>query len=460
MARVTLREDFDDCAADYRILSVSADHFKEITCKVAACKQTGEEMGKINETHHEATTLMTMKGGSQLLLCDDERTFRVRRVEYSNTLLLAEAKAAKMHDTNGIIESDNASDAGEGREHVVVCSSERVFEVKPSVAYNDISQHLLESPLTLKELDTLGTVERSDENVEYIKREELENGTSSSAQRFYTFPQLVALNRSSARELAVILSDMGAVVFNGYVRLLKPALMREALRASLNFFDAYDTMSWEGVMEQLCPSVYPHIVLRAVRAAYGNATASGETPRGMAAFLQVPKVLQALAASVLLADDAEQNTQFTEAELQDKKLSKSVNRRGSLFPELDFDIFYDSWTSSIPSSLFADGTLPSQSDRNALLKFLYGSVIVVRNAEGDSHVGARAVWAPSNVLSTDVSLRTRQLFEIRPGRWEAEELRAYVAPLLDPGVAFDHIIVRYAKEYRVPGRPVMYGNLS
>nr|CCC91336.1 unnamed protein product [Trypanosoma congolense IL3000] len=211
-------------------------------------------------------------------------------------------------------------------------------------------------------------------------------------------------------------------------------------------------------MDQLCPSAYPHVVMQSVRAAYGKPLLADIAPRCTADLLLVPKVLQALAASVLLADDEECAPDAGSGKPQTNS-ANGVRQGEALFPALDFDAFYEAWTNLIPYSLFESGNLPPRSERTQLMKLLHGFVVVVREGSGDNYAGARALWVPSSVLSTELQLRIRQLFEIHPGRWEADELRPYVEPLLDPGLVFEHVIVRFAKEYRAPNRPVTYGSL-
>ncbi|CCD15979.1 hypothetical protein, unlikely, partial [Trypanosoma congolense IL3000] len=142
MTHVTLRGSFSDCSADYRVLSVSTEYLREIKCRVGAAseRKCGESSVNRGESVQLGqTTLMTLKGGNQLLLCDDDQTFRVRRVEYSNTLLFAEEQPIEAHSPSAGAEArvtpSTLSGAGGEKKHVVVCSAERVFETKPAVPY-------------------------------------------------------------------------------------------------------------------------------------------------------------------------------------------------------------------------------------------------------------------------------------------------------------------------------------
>ncbi|KAG8344623.1 protein of unknown function DUF2036 [Trypanosoma vivax] len=464
---VTLCSDFGSNGNEYRLLTVSADHASRLRCKLEAAQsqeqtdvgtaETGDDVRMAKK--HRRQTLMVMKGDGHLLLHDDERTFRVRRVEYSNTLLLAEKRPNSCGDVYLVPESDkNACFAKQNDQekamfkHVVVCSTERIFEVRQAVALRNTIKLLLQHPLTMAELDRSLSCDAKEDVPVYLKG----CATVDSHIRTYTFPQLVMLSYSSGPELATNLFEMGAVVYGGHVRLLEPSLMREALHAAVVHFEGLDEPSWEAAIVALCPSVYPEIVLQAVRAAYGQPAGVVVEGRGdaavvgTAALVQVNKTLKAFAATVILsAGKGINNT------------SEEVGNLGvtAEFPTLPFEIFFEAWCNLIPASFFTSGAIPPPSEKTALMKLLYGSVIIVRRKQNNSYTDAVAILVTEGALSEDVPQRLEQLFTLNTGRWESEELRVYVEPLLESGVMFDHIIHRYAKEYRVPNRSTMYGRL-
>ncbi|KEG07852.1 sister chromatid cohesion protein DCC1 [Trypanosoma grayi] len=451
MEHVTLCADFA-ARREYRLLAVDAAWVQRQRERIAGgCEehqpQQQEGKGEAKKRGEEAT-LLIMKGREQLLLCDEEHTFRVRRVEYSNTLLLAEERAMCDHeDTSVATASESAAgtacDGKVKQKHVVICAAERLFEAKRATPQQDAVRLLLQRPMTIDELEA---DDEEDDDKRLCKDAGAEAESSAlggNDQRDYTFPQLVALCRCSAHELATTLAEAGAVVHRGHVRLLHPSLLREALQAVLFFFEGGGDTTWEAAEAHLCPSVYPPVVVHAVRAAYGK-TERAPDETAAAALLQTRKVVQALAAVVVLAgaDEADNDAMGAAA----------------MLPSLELERFYDAWADHIPASFFACGALPPRSEKAALLSLLNGAVII-RRTRGDSDAGAVVVWAPHEALPAELPQRVERLFELNPGRWDADALRAYVQPLLDPGVAFDHVVHRHAKEFRTPNQPVTYGRL-
>ncbi|KAH9600474.1 Sister chromatid cohesion protein Dcc1 [Trypanosoma melophagium] len=474
MKYVTLRSDFAD-HGEYRLLAVDARCVQQLREKVASRTQDkNEESGSLGEFGRDSSnpqqvdrTLLMIKGKDQLLLCNDAQTFRVRRVEYSNMLLLAEERPMTESDAEVLAHTPRTKNCAEEsaglsnkKKHVVVCAAERIFEAKPARAYRDALLLLEKDPITIEELEADGNTNRDEEN------SRLSTDPSLVASH-YTFPQLVALSRCSARELADMLSDAGAIVHCGCVRLLDPSLLREALQAVLFFFEGAEAATWEAAESHLCPAVYPSVVLHAVRAVFGKREPSAPDETAAAALMQTKKVLQALAAMTILADESTTAITIDNAG-EDNGGEDEEGLRP--FPSLTFERFYNAWVDRIPMSFFSCGAAPPRTQPLALLALLNGAVIVSgeprnlnNNANGSVGFGfgsSSVVWAPHESLPAELSRRVRRLFALRCGRWEAAALRAYVEPLLDPGDTFEHVVLRYAKEYRAPQQPVTYGSLA
>lgn len=105
----------------------------------------------------------------------------------------------------------------------------------------------------------------------------------------YTFPQLALRNNGSPTELARLLSEAGAVVHRGHVRLIDPMVQYELLHALTAFFDAHCTAdddaetSWKCAEQHFCPTVYPVSFVRVARKVYGTpdgAAFPGDTHAG------------------------------------------------------------------------------------------------------------------------------------------------------------------------------------
>ncbi|EKF25997.1 hypothetical protein MOQ_010332 [Trypanosoma cruzi marinkellei] len=442
MTYVTLQSDFAKCS-EYRLLTVEADCVRRLKEKINV---HGKEAASTRTGMDENRTLLMMKGTSNLLLCDDEHTYRLRRVEYSNTLLLAEKRPMCDRNIEAMtqtpVPSCSAPAELEGKcKYVVIRAAERLFEAKRACVYRDLLKLLKERPVTIEELESENSTQPCD-----LADARMAPPDGVICQHF-TFPQLVSMSRCSARELSEILSEAGAIVYRGRVRLLHPPLLREALQAVIVFVECCEEISWGAVEEHFCPSVYPSIVIRVVQKVYG-ALEQAEGRTGAVALLHVRKVLQTVAEAAIVA-------LTTRGEEADRQFSVDEN---SFFPSVEFETFYNTWVESIPSSFFVSGEIPPRSEKAALISLLNG-VVVVRGACGDCFAGATVVWAPQEELSTDLSQRMEQLFELNPGRWEAGALRAYVEPLLDPGVVFEQVVHRHAKEFRAPNQPLRYGRL-
>ncbi|EAN98578.1 hypothetical protein, conserved [Trypanosoma cruzi] len=443
MTYVTLRSDFAKCS-EYRLLAVEADCVRRLKEKIAV---HGNEEASTRTGMDENRTLLMMKGTSNLLLCDDEHTYRLRRVEYSNTLLLAEKRPICDRNIEALTHTpvQNSSapvDLEKKCKYVVVRAAERLFEAKRACVYRDLLKLLKESPVTIEELESENSARPCD-----LADARMAPPDGVICQH-YTFPQLVSMSRCSARELSEILSEAGAIAYRGRVRLLHPSLLREALQAVIVFVECCEEVSWGAVEEHFCPSVYPSIVIRVVQKMYG-ALEQAEGRTGAVALLHVRKVLQTLAEAAILLLTARSE------EEPDRQFHMDEN---FFFPSVEFESFYNTWVESIPSSFFASGVIPPRSEKAALTSLL-NDVVVVRGACGDCYAGATVVWAPQDELSTDLSQRMEQLFELNPGRWEVGALRAYVEPLLDPGVVFEQVVHRHAKEFRAPNQPLRYGRL-
>jgi hypothetical protein len=505
MNHIIVRSDFAD-RHDFRLMAMDdawLTHFCEHPCGSSAVARNPASSSSSHKREraadHDADTsvVLIMKGEDQLCLHDGTSTRTVRRVEYSNVLMLARrrltaagkrameerstaeaASASKDQPSNPSAASLPLVRVREYNDDVVVASLSRMFDTHAANPQLRILAVLADSYLTIDELEAVddGTEHHTcagDHGCSSTYANSGDGGTPSG----YTFAELTRRFHSSPAELAQLLEYHGAVVHRGHVRLLHPSLVYEALDAVLTYFDAVEpaALSWAAVQQHLCPSVYPVVVLRSLQAMYGSLTPSSPTTTaadnadgtaeredvsddgvsvgGMASVLNIPRVLTGLAAGVF----------DTHAGVTRRTLSTGENVRG-----LPLDVFLEQWWNSIPSSLLGSAGVPSRYNPEAtelLLEKLRGyAVVEPRIGSGGNSSSAvqqgMLWWMPKDLLTSNFAARLRVLFELRPQRWNQAELKAYMDVLLAPDQSFQHVILRHAREYRIPGQVVQYAPLA
>ncbi|KAK7196525.1 hypothetical protein NESM_000590200 [Novymonas esmeraldas] len=485
MDRILVRSDFAE-RREYRLVSVDESWTKHL-CE-QACPRLPERQGTSARPKRRrggapadaaradesgaVTVELVMKGDEQLCLHNAHSTRSMRRVEYSNVMLLARRRLSKIGRCaaresqwggGAGLSADAGVSATDIRQHadsVVVASLSRMFDSHAAHPQGNVLAVLGDSYLTIEEL------EGGDGDVD---SDGVEAGASPSQRsQHFTFAQLARTFRSSPVELAGLLQSAGAVVHRGCVRLLHPCLVHEALTASLAFLDAAEPCeaSWAAVRQHLCPSIYPEVVLRSLEAVYGaqEAGTAGDdaaTLVGMSALFDAPRVLVGLAGGVF-----------------DVHLDAVVTRTlstGEVVRGLPYDTFVPAWMDAVPSCFFGVGGIPRRDAADTpttLLEKLRGYVVIEPRAGGgggSSGTGggsSTAVmhgtvwWLPKESLANDFCVRLRALFELRPQRWDQADLKEYLAALLPPDQTFEHIIVRHTREYRIPGQPVQYAPLQ
>ncbi|AYU78707.1 hypothetical protein, conserved [Leishmania donovani] len=475
MDHIFVRSDFA-CRHEYRLVSVDDACVKQLKEQVYPSPSAGNGAARSKRTRAssppsaticsgDVAVVFVMKGDGQLCLHDAQSTRSVRRVEYSNTMLLATRRLNRA-GRSAVCESRGrgsdvcnteetatvtatplpASRVRQYTNNVVVASLSHMFDSHAAHPQDNVSAVLGESYLTIEELE--GTDGGSSGS-----------GVAGPSGRGYTFAQLARMLRSSPAELADLLQSIGAVVHRGLVRLLHPSLAHESLAAVLAFLDAAEPCdaSWAAAREHLCPSVYPDVVLRSLEAVYGARRGAGEATKdndsvvlvGMPALLNLPRVLVGLAGGVFDAHQA---------------VVHRTLGTGEVACGLPLETFAKAWMDAIPSSLFGVAGIPHRGAAGAqktLMEKLRGYVVVEPRSGGFGGSMQDTVWwVPKESLSIDFAARLRALFELRPQLWDQMELKEYVGTLVPPDQSFEHVIVRHTREYRIPGQPVQYAPLA
>lgn len=438
---------------DYRLLSIDPKWLQEHS---ASRERHGKRPRSGADPHDTDpfSIAFVMKGNDSLCLHSRHDSFMVRRVEYSNILLLAERRlnqkgvaAALVDDKkaegsmakDGVEPSSSAALAmlREQHDNFVFASLHRIFEANPMSPQCSIVALLRQSYLTLEEIDGCKT--------------------ARTVGPLYSFQQLALLLKISPDELANDLQRIGAVMHCGKVRLLQPSLVYDALQAVLSLLvlsDA-DQRTWTYAASHFCPAAYPPVVMAVVQQLYSlkAAEANGDGSssdvvevRSLASLLNIPAVLIGLASGVFCAG---------KATLQ-HRLSN-----GDAVVGMPLDLFLMEWSASIPAPLWGVGTVPVQGAsgwQEKLMGHLQGYVVMDKS-NGVALQGT-AWWLPHDTLTDDFSGRLALLFELQRQRWDHADLKAYMAPLLPPDQTFEHIMHRYAREYRIPGEVVRYSRLA
>ncbi|CCW61936.1 unnamed protein product [Phytomonas sp. EM1] len=458
MESIFLTPDFDRCK-NYRLFKIDAAWLKNLKVDgnivSSVCARTRSKRQRSPEPDAgEPRMFLWAKGGHSLIACDAAQTLMVRRVEYSNSILVARRRHYPKKTT--VVTSSDEPKAEstplKSNASIIVASLSRIFETHPIRPHHCTHTLLANSSLTLEEME-IGTCESIDREI--LNDERTPSGRSPCT--YLTFIDLVRANDCSPKELAAVLGAMGAVVHRGYVRLLDRKILDEALEAILTYVDAEDeALTWDQLADYFA-SVYPRIVLQVVRAVYGASTATVESD-GISdvaegglplhekwSSFSLPKVLLGLAGGVFETDPS---------------ASPEEVEPGVLAIRMTFDSFWDAWKRRIPVAWPGYGGLPSWGeDPQKALALLRGHVVCYQSSP-TSYRDAKVWWLPEYLLPQSIKARVDLLFRLSPQKWDAESMRAFIEPLLGEGQSFTNIIVRYAREYRIPGEPLMYFHLT
>lgn len=454
MDHIFVRSNFAD-QHGFRLLCIDDAWARQLTEHVYPSRASAKRETR-RVKRRRVSVVLVMKGEEQLCLHDALTTRSVRRVEYSNAMLLAKRRLSSAG--RAALRDAPVTTADAAPTPPQQLPVEKVRQLTDDVVLASLSR-MFDSHAAHPQANITAVLG----GAAYLTIDELE-GHGDAAPRGCTFAQLARVFCSSPAELADALQAMGAVVHRGRVRLLHPSLVHESLRATLAFLDAADPAdaTWAAVRAHLCPSVYPEVVVRSLEAVYGAPPAAPQrtddvTLLGMPALLDVPQVLVGLAGSVFDGRDG----------VVLRTLGGGEVARG-----LPLDVFVPAWTDAIPSTLLGVGGLSLRggtgaSSTAAMLALLRGSVVVESRSSGSSSATVAGVsapatvwWLPRDDLSSDFATRLRTLFELRPQRWDLADLCAYLGVLLPPDQSFEHVILRYAREYRVPGQSVQYAPLT
>lgn len=437
---------------DYRLLAMDKSWVAELKRRVTVLPAQPRKRGRSaspdtetadNASHKPPFVALVMKGEERLCASDSRVTFVVRRVEFSNSVLVAErrerstADAAAPHEESPV--APPPEPCGESAASVAVASLVRLFEAHRTTPQQNIMETLKGSLLSIEELEGLTS-------------HEAEAGDEARSRAYLTFPALVTQNSTSPRELAAVLTGAGALVHRGCVRLLDPAVLHDGLRAVLRYVAVAEPgeRSWEAVEQHFCPSAFPRVVIGAVRGVYGAAerekseevTAVDEV--GFERVFDLRKVVVGLAGAVF------DGLSSSWADLP----------YGVRAASLPFEAFYAAWVDSLPDAVFGGGVVPAREAPVEDSLALLSGYVVCHKERKESFDGARVWWLARDALPNDIQKRLAVLFAVRNGRYPADVIRAYVEPLLGPEQSFSHTVLRYAREYRVPGEPVAYAPLT
>ncbi|CCW66279.1 unnamed protein product [Phytomonas sp. Hart1] len=458
MESIFLTPEFDQYE-NYRLLKVDGswlNHLKvnrhTLSSKSVSVgkrhRRPSEPSEKEGEAKKKPQMILWAKGDRSLIACDTAHTRIVRRVEYSNSILVAQRRDGPVKPA--VVASADPSQTSHAS--VVVASLSQIFETRAIPPQHRTHALLANSLLTLEEIE-MGTEESIDREVPTAG----ETSSGKNVGQHLTFVDLVRANDCSPMELVTALRAMGAVVHRGYVRLLDRKILCEALEAVLTYVDAEDEApTWDQLADYFS-SVYLPIVLQVVRTVYGAPTATipsdaiedifseGPLLNDKWSLFSIPKVLLGLAGHVFEVDPS--------ASLEEVQ-------PGVLAIRMTFESFWDAWRRRIPAEwLKCDGFLSWGDDPTEALTFLRAHIVCYQSSLS-TYRDAKIWWLPEYLLPQRIKARVDILFKLSPQKWDAECIRAFIEPLLSTDESFSNIIVRYAREYRIPGEPLRYSHLA
>jgi hypothetical protein len=147
---------------------------------------------------------------------------------------------------------------------------------------------------------------------------------------------------------------------------------------------------------------------------------------------------------------------------------------GAVTPESEvaLDFFVSRLVPRLPlfarKLLFSGGNEDSATAAAVLIKTLRGKILV-RKSGSSAACKVHVQWCPHQSLPHVLAARVRRLFDILrqgvPGstgsalRWDKEELRPFIEPVLDQATTMDAALAKLCREHRKPGEPSAYSLL-
>lgn len=334
---------------------------------------------------------------TQLILCSQEKTFSVRKVEFSNSLLVTRKR--RRDDGTTILERQS-----------------RMFEVSTC------------NPRSIEALNVL--------RMNFCTLTDIESNSVNTSGMLLS--SLVTLSSCSFSELRVELLRSGAIICSGRVRLLHPSVINQVVDTVFLYLGTSQIqidqksmiVNWKEVEKHCVPSMFPQVVLDAVRAILCD----GHFERCEFASLSLERCLK-FAAAYALESMSEPSTTF-------------LGDAAHPLCWVGFSDFYEKWKSHIPQ------TVLDTLDHEMLLDVLRGNVLFDPT---ESISPQKIAWCESFSLPRKLEERVRQLFSLSGnGKWSSRDLRPFVDPILDFGHSFETSIGKVCKDHRVPGKPVVY----
>lgn len=411
---------------------------------------------------------LTSDADNQLLLCSASETFLVRKVEYSNTLLVSKRKEKRAR-------SEEEAELSRGGDGVVWGERQsRIFEVsRCRPRCDEVIDKLRQNYLTLDELECPTPPPNNN------------NNNKNSANHHLSLLELAVDAPCSFGELLTELVKNGALLFRDQIRLLHPSVVSQAVNAVMLFVGGQQVDSsasvvrWGDVELHFVPDVYPKVLMDVVRCVLCVDNAPSVRRR-----FPITDVVE-LSKKACLRYLAE----FTLESMRDASmLSPSSEPSGLTFGHsraplhwVSVSEFLERWMTRIPlawvresASLLANAKTTTSSDEGAsssssskenpehsarrfLEEVLRGFVVLHPLQSGPTTPQLQKIaWCDPNTLPRNVEDRVRLLFSFSPGKWESADLKAFVVPILEPDGTFEAAIAKVCRDHRTPGRPVTY----
>lgn len=352
---------------------------------------------------------LIMKGRLELHAHDDEDSGAVRRIEHSSTLLLTSSTSSMPLFSSHQYKNSSKT---------VLAMLNAMFHLQPTPPIYDALRLL---------------------RANYLSSEEMLLGYKKKGGKVYSFSELCLVSDCAPKELITILQEKGAIIHRNKVRLPDEKEIYFCLYNILKMAENYNAVSFSDISEKISStlaSTSPVIVITA-RYLFEELNAAS-TQSSYVMSLRPLSTLRGIAGFFFL-NSAE---------------SKEMIVHGIKVYVLDIQNFIGLWTKEAPSLLFQKcGVNPSTAGEQQLFELLNG--FAISNLESRT-----AWWIPQDFLPYQIEARLSFLFEINPHKWEEKCLQAYMQPLFDNEQNFSHCMQRYSREYRVPGKPVMYSKLS
>ncbi len=429
MTQVSLLKSFD-VTDSYRLLDLPEEAVKRVEDSFA----TTTDGRKRRRSLYLKEPLIPQFQDLGVFICDDDCSYALRRVEFSNSIFVVVKNCLQVGEDKLATPPSTA---------IFEERLKRQFEGQESRSRTEVVRHVLEkSFLTLKEL---------------------EEDKCSPTQHFeegpYRFPELLSKVPLASKELKRCLTQLNAVVFHKNVRLLHPSLVSFTCNALIAQIDAVEPEAppSERLVNSLRISVddlyrnfgaeFPGVAFDVAVRSIGSVSVV-EGGKGVVD-LDASKILIKLAERIL--------TTLEGTDHFDGSGSGSVTSRS----DATLDSFLEKITARLP--LFVRRAYP---DEASLVKGLRGHVVVGRMGSGAASK-VQLQWCPHFSLPHSIGGRVKLLFDIlrqtKGGtvtgsdlRWEKEDLRAYVEPLLEPGVSIDAALSKICREHRKSGEPSTY----